>query len=422
MLGLIYQSYNYSYSTNITNNDWRGDLMIFNFDKSKVKDHLEEISDVPFAVDLLNEEGFTIGDGPPLFTIKVNKPIDKKDLIYSTSLALGEAYMDRAIEIEGDLFAALNIALSQISNFSTNSLALKKIIQSSTSLRNQKKEVTSHYNIGNDFYKLWLGKTMNYSCGYFKNKEDTLDQAQANKIHHILGKLNLEEGMSLLDVGCGWGDLLIEAAKRYKIHGLGITLSEEQAKKFQASIDEEGLGDLLEVRIMDYRKLKTCQMTFDRVVSVGMIEHVGRDNYPLFFENINAVLKKEGLFLLHFISALKEYPGDPWIKKYIFPGGVIPSLREILYICGDFTFYTLDIESLRQHYVKTLLSWHHNFLKSMDQISTLFDDKFIRMWELYLVSCAASFNNGVIDLHQVLVSKGVQNNSPLTREHLYTKA
>lgn len=226
--------------------------------------------------------------------------------------------------------------------------------------------------------------------------------------------------MSLLDIGCGWGDLLIEAAKKYKIRGVGITLSEEQAKKFQTSIEEEDLGDFLEVKLMDYRELRNSQMTFDRVVSVGMIEHVGRDNYELFFQNVNAVLKEEGLFLLHFISALKEHPGDPWIKKYIFPGGVIPSLREILHIYGDLNFYTLDIESLRQHYIKTLLCWYDNYLNAMDQISVMFDDRFIRMWELYLISCAASFNNGVIDLHQILISKGVLKDAPLTRSCLYS--
>lgn len=395
--------------------------MIFNFDMAKVKSYLEEISNVPFAVQLLDEEGFSIGDGEPLFTIKVNKPILNKDLFYSTSLTLGEAYMDRVIEVDGDLFAALNIALSQIANFSTNSRALNKLINSSTSIRNQKKEVTSHYDLGNDFYKLWLGKTMNYSCAYFKSKDDTLDQAQANKTDHLLRKLNLEEGMRLLDIGCGWGDLLIEAAKKYKIHGVGITLSEMQAKKFLASIKDENLQEYLEVKVMDYRKLKTSKMNFDRIISIGMLEHVGRANYGLFFENVNAVLKEEGLFLLHFISALKEHPGDPWIKKYIFPGGVIPSLREILCIGGDLDFYTLDIESLRQHYVKTLLCWYENYLNSMDRIRNMFDDRFVRMWELYLVSCAASFNNGVIDLHQILFSKGVKNDVPLTRGHLYNR-
>lgn len=394
--------------------------MIFNFDKNKVKNYLEEISKVPFTVDLLNEEGFSIGSGKPLFTIKVNKPIHKKTLLHSTSLALGEAYMDRGIEVEGDLYAALNIALSQIGNFSTDSRALKKIINSSTNAKNQKNEVTSHYNIGNDFYALWLGETMNYSCGYFKSEDDTLDQAQRNKTKQILRKLNLKEGMNLLDVGCGWGDLLIEAAKIYKVKGLGITLSEEQAKKFQASIEEENLQNVLEVRVMDYRDLKNSRLCFDRVVSVGMMEHVGRNNYGLFFENIDAVLKKEGLFLLHYISALKEHPGDPWIKKYIFPGGVIPSLREVLHICGDLNYYTLDIESLRQHYIKTLRCWYANYSNSIDKISSMFDDRFIRMWELYLVSCAASFNNGVIDLHQILLSKGPKNDVPLTRDYLYS--
>lgn len=393
--------------------------MIFDFDKEDVKKYLERIADVPFKVQLLDEGEFSIGDGEPLFTMKINKPILKRDLLRSTSLALGEAYMDRGIEVEGDLFAALNIALSQIPNFSTDSSALKKIIQSSTSQRNQKKEVSSHYDLGNDFYKLWLGKTMNYSCGYFRTEEDSLDEAQANKIDHILRKLNLKEGMNLLDIGCGWGDLLVEAAKKYKIRGLGITLSEEQARKFQLSIEEEGLQDLLEVKLMDYRKLKTSKMSFDRVVSIGMIEHVGRDNYELFFQNVNSVLKEKGIFLLHYISALKEHPGDPWIKKYIFPGGTIPSLREILFICGDLNYYTLDVESLRRHYVKTLLCWYENFLNSMDQISNMFDDRFIRMWELYLNSCAASFNNGVIDLHQIILSKGPKNDTPLTRDYLY---
>lgn len=395
--------------------------MILDFDKSKVKDYLEEISNVPYEVKLLNEDGFFIGCGSPTFTISVNKPIKKLDLLCSTSLTLGEAYMDKDIEIEGDLFAALNIALSQMGKgkFKTDSKALKKIIHTSTCMKNQKKEVTSHYDIGNDFYKLWLDSTMNYSCAYFKTADDTLEEAQKNKITYILNKLNIKEGMSLLDVGCGWGNLLIEAAKKYKVKGVGITLSEEQAKAFREKIQEENLQDYLEVKILDYRELKKSGLSFDRVVSVGMIEHVGRENYGLFMENIDAVLKEQGLFLLHYISALQEHPGDPWIKKYIFPGGMIPSLREMIQICGDHRFYTLDVESLRQHYVKTLLCWHENFRNALPQISTMFDERFIRMWELYLCSCAASFNNGVIDLHQILVSKEPKNDMPLTREYLY---
>jgi cyclopropane-fatty-acyl-phospholipid synthase len=393
--------------------------MIFGIEKGKVLKYLEQISNIPFTVKLPDEEPIKLGNGESQFTVTVNRPLKKTDLLHSTSLALGEAYMNRDIEVEGDLFAALNIALSQIEKFAVDSHSLKKLLHSSTSAKNQKKEVSSHYDIGNDFYSLWLGNTMNYSCAYFKNEKDTLDEAQENKIDHILSKLNIKDGMSLLDIGCGWGYLLLEAAKRHHIHGVGITLSEEQAKGFQKKIEEEGLQDHLEVKIMDYRELKKSDLTFDRVVSVGMLEHVGRANYELFFENVDAVLKPQGLFLLHYISALKEHPGDPWIKKYIFPGGVIPSLREIIQICGDHRFYTLDVESLRQHYVKTLLCWRENYLQAMDQVKMMFDDQFIRMWELYLCSCAASFNNGVIDLHQILLSKGPKNDMPLTRCHLY---
>ena len=182
-----------------------------------------------------------------------------------------------------------------------------------------------------------------------------------NKIHYILRKLNLSEGLSLLDIGCGWGGLLIEAAKIYKIRGLGITLSEEQYKAFKERIEKESLQEYLDVKLMDYRELENSKLSFDRIVSVGMIEHVGRPNYDLFFKNVNVVLKESGLFLLHYISGLKESEGDAWIKKYIFPGGVIPSLREIISISSEYKYHILDVESLRLHYKKTLLMWAKNF-------------------------------------------------------------
>lgn len=165
---------------------------------------------------------------------------------------------------------------------------------------------------------------MSYSCGYFKHEDDTLYQAQKNKVDYILEKLYLKEGMTLLDIGCGWGFLLIEAAKKYKIKGTGITLSEEQYKECQKRIKEEGLSDYLEVRLMDYRDLPSDGKMYDRVVSVGMLEHVGRENYQLYLDCVSKVMKDGGLFLLHFISALKEHPGDPWIKKYIFPADLFP--------------------------------------------------------------------------------------------------
>jgi len=217
--------------------------------------------------------------------------------------------------------------------------------------------------------------------------------------------------MSLLDIGCGWGYLLVEAAKKYKIHGVGITLSEEQYKGFSELIEKENLREYLQVKLLDYRKLKDSGMTFDRVVSVGMIEHVGRENYSLFFDNVSKVLNPKGEFLLHYISSIHESQGDPWIKKYIFPGGVIPSIREIMDTACEHKFCTIDVESLRLHYKKTLLYWYKNFQDNIDE-------RFIRMWEIYLCSCAASFNNGVVDLHQMLFTKGAKNDLPPTREYM----
>ena len=361
------------------------------------------------------EESMIVGRDRPEFTVTLNEDLDKKELLTSTSLALGEAYMKEELEVDRDLYEVLNLFLGQMGKFKTDKSALKKLILTSKAKKNQEKEVRSHYDIGNEFYRLWLDETMSYSCGYFKNEEDTLYDAQVNKADHILEKLQLQEGMTLLDIGCGWGFLLMRAAKKYGIKGTGITLSKEQYQKFSEDIEREGLKDCLQVELMDYRDLKHSGAQFDRVVSVGMLEHVGRGNYELFMENAEAVLKPEGLFLLHYISAQKEHEGDPWIKKYIFPGGTIPSLREIIDILPEYEFHVLDIESLRRHYNRTLLCWRENFLKHREEIARMQGEEFTRMWELYLASCAATFNNGIIDLHQILVSKGINNRLPMTR-------
>ena len=388
-------------------------------EKTFLKTFLKNFDEESFIVKLWDGEEVKLGKEEPQFLINIKNPLKKKDLLNSTSLAFGEAYMNGDVEFEGDLYIILDTILRHINKFSTKFENLPQIFHKITSKSKQKEEVTSHYDIGNDFYTLWLDKTLSYSCGYFENESDSLYDAQINKINHILKKLNLKEGLSLLDIGCGWGGLLIEAAKQYRIKGIGITLSEEQYIKFKERIKEENLQDYLEVRLMDYRELKKTKMKFDRVVSVGMIEHVGRANYDLFFENVNEVLKEEGLFLLHYISGMKESEGDAWIKKYIFPGGVIPTLREIIYISAEYNYHTIDVESLRRHYTKTLLEWYKNFNNNKDKVREMFDEKFIRMWSLYLCSCAASFNNGVIDLHQILFSKGVNNKLPMTRKYLY---
>lgn len=388
-------------------------------DKIVIKRFLDKYRDEPleksFKVRFNDGEEVIIGEGEPEFTVVLNGKIDKVKVMKDTSLALGEAYMEEIIDVEGDLFAALNLVMSKKDKFIADNKKKKKDL----SKKKQKEQVASHYDIGDDFYKLWLDETMNYSCAYFINSDDTLAQAQKNKINYILCKLHLKEGMTLLDIGCGWGSLLIAAAKKYKIKGVGITLSEEQHREFSERIIEENLEEHLEVKLMDYRDLKDSGLLFDRIVSVGMVEHVGRENYDLFLRSADNVLKDQGLFLLHFISGLKEGEVDSWITKYIFPGGMIPSLREIISLSAEKDFRVIDVESLRRHYVKTLLCWYDNFNEEIDTIRDMFDERFIRMWRLYLIACAANFNNGGIDLHQILFSKGVNNDIPMTRHCLY---
>lgn len=387
--------------------------------KTPIKELVSKFKDTHFTLRFWDGEEIEVGTPPSQFKIILNEPIHTMEFIKSYTLAFGEAYMNKALDIEGDLYESLDAILKYKRHFHTHFHLLPHIFHTSTHAKTQKQQVSSHYDLGNDFYKLWLDETMSYSCAYFKKDTDTLYEAQMNKIHHILKKLYLEEGQTLLDIGCGWGNLLIKAAKCYKVKGLGITLSTEQHAAFKSRIQAEGLTDLLDVKLMDYRDLIDSGLKFDRIVSVGMLEHVGRKEYPTFFKAVDAVLKEEGLCLLHYISGLTESPGDAWIKKYIFPGGVIPSLREIITLSANHHFYTLDVESLRRHYTKTLLEWYKNFEAHLPEIETMFDEKFIRMWRMYLCSCAACFNNGIVDLHQILFSKGVNNTLPMTRESLY---
>lgn len=389
-------------------------------DKAIVKKFCKNLSDMPFTLKLWDGEEINYGEGDPKFKVIINEFPSKKELLADASIALGEAYMDGKIELEGNLQEIFESMMRRSESFLNESTLLKFVGKIASNSRSKSKsDIASHYDIGNDFYSIRLDETLSYSCGYFKNEDDSLYDAQMNKIHYILKKLNLEEGQTLLDVGCGWGYLLIEAAKLYKVKGLGITLSEEQYKKANERIKTLGLEDLVEVKLMDYRDLKKSGLEFDRVVSVGMAEHVGHNNLPLYFENIQAVLKKGGLFLLHNITNPVEVVGNGWITKYIFPGGYLPTLREELNIAAELDFRTIDIESLRRHYMKTLMHWLENFENNIDKVEKMFDQRFIRMWRVYLAACAAGFHYWTIDIHQILFSKGTNNDLPMTRKYLY---
>lgn len=388
--------------------------------KNIVKSIAEHLSDKPFDLEYWDGEIIKYGEGEPEFKLIIKNFPSKKELLSDPSVALGEAYMKGDIDIEGDLQKFFESIIRNKDSFMNKNTVFRLASKiKAPSLIKSKKDIAHHYDIGNDFYSLWLDKTMSYSCGYFKNPTDTLYDAQMNKIHHILKKLNLKEGEHLLDIGCGWGYLIIEAAKLYKVKALGITLSEEQFKKAKERIKQEGLEDLVDVQLMDYRNLEKSNLEFDRIVSVGMAEHVGHANLPLFFKNVDSVLKESGLFLLHNITNLVETEGNKWITTYIFPGGYLPTLREELNIAADINFRTLDVESLRLHYMKTLEEWCKNFMNHLDEERDMFDDEFLRMWHLYLATCAAAFHYWDIDIHQILFSKGINNTLPMTRKYLY---
>ncbi|MBI5977990.1 class I SAM-dependent methyltransferase [Clostridium perfringens] len=388
--------------------------------KNIVKSIAEHLSDKPFDLEYWDGEIIKYGEGEPEFKLIIKNFPSKKELLSDPSVALGEAYMKGDIDIEGDLQKFFESIIRNKDSFMNKNTVFRLASKiKAPSLMKSKKDIAHHYDIGNDFYSLWLDKTMSYSCGYFKNPTDTLYDAQMNKIHHILKKLNLKEGQHLLDIGCGWGYLIIEAAKLYKVKALGITLSEEQFKKAKERIKQEGLEDLVDVQLMDYRNLEKSNLEFDRIVSVGMAEHVGHANLPLFFKNVDSVLKESGLFLLHNITNLVETEGNKWITTYIFPGGYLPTLREEINIAADINFRTLDVESLRLHYMKTLEEWCKNFMNHLDEERHMFDDEFLRMWHLYLATCAAAFHYWDIDIHQILFSKGINNTLPMTRKYLY---
>lgn len=388
--------------------------------KNIVKSIAEHLSDRPFDLEYWDGEIIKYGEGEPEFKLIIKNFPSKKELLSDPSVALGEAYMKGDIDIEGDLQKFFESIIRNKDSFMNKNTVFRLASKiKAPSLIKSKKDIAHHYDIGNDFYSLWLDKTMSYSCGYFKNPTDTLYDAQMNKIHHILKKLNLKEGQHLLDIGCGWGYLIIEAAKLYNVKALGITLSEEQFKKAKERIKQEGLEDLVDVQLMDYRNLEKSNLEFDRIVSVGMAEHVGHANLPLFFKNVDSVLKESGLFLLHNITNLVETEGNKWITTYIFPGGYLPTLREELNIAADINFRTLDVESLRLHYMKTLEEWCKNFMNHLDEERGMFDDEFLRMWHLYLATCAAAFHYWDIDIHQILFSKGINNTLPMTRKYLY---
>lgn len=379
---------------------------------------LKDIFSDPCQVQFWDGEVVGYGEGEPKFKIIFNGPLPVKELMQDPSLAFGEGFMTGKVDIEGSIREVIESLYNNKDSFLSNGNKYMKLMKMlPNNIKNSKKNASHHYDVGNDFYKLWLDETMTYSCGYFISPDDSLVEAQHQKISHILKKLWLQKGQTLLDIGCGWGDLIMTAAKTYQVKALGITLSSEQLTVVQEKIQKENLEDLVEVRLADYRELNGSE--FDRVVSVGMVEHVGKEHLGDYFSAVSQLLKPGGISMLHCITGYKEGGTNTWINKYIFPGGYVPAVKELINHLSDTGFYLLDVESLRRHYVRTLEHWAINFEKALPEIEKIKDETFIRMWRLYLNSCAASFSAGNIDIHQFLFSKGLNNDLPWTRDYIY---
>jgi len=353
------------------------------------------------AQEILDRADVKIGGNNP-WDIQVNNPSFYKRVLTGGSLALGESYMDGWWECEAlDQFFDRILRARLDKKIKPSKHLIWNILKSKIVNRQRKSKAyvigEKHYDIGNDLYKNMLDKRMVYSCAYWKDAKD-LDEAQEKKLDLICKKLKLEAGMTVLDIGCGWGSLSKFATEKYGVKVTGITVSKEQ--KVLADKMCEGLN--VEIRIQDYRDVRE---RFDRVVSVGMFEHVGPKNYKRYMQAVNRCLKSEGLFLLHTIGGNDSRDMiDPWINKYIFPAAVLPSAKQITSV-AEGMFALEDWHNFGHYYDTTLMAWHRNFNSRWDKIANGYDEKFRRMWNYYLLICAGGFRSGKNRLWQIVFSK-----------------
>ena len=384
-------------------------------EKTFYKSLLSHSFNIPVKVVYWDGKSAVYGDGEPEVTITFKEKLPIRDVTKNASIALGEAYMDGKIEIDGSIQKLITAAYESAGSFMRNSKFRRFLPKQGHSEKESESDVQSHYDVGNDFYKLWLDDTLTYSCAYFDHgNRDDLTKAQIDKVHHILKKLDPKPGKTLLDIGCGWGTLMLTAAKEYGLRVAGVTLSEEQFNLVQKRIKDEGLENVAEVLLVDYRELGDRK--WDYVTSVGMFEHVGKENLGLYFKDIYKYLTQDGVALIHGITRQQGGAYNGWINKYIFPGGYVPGLGEMIGHIVENDMQIADVEMLRRHYQRTLEIWDMNFNAHRSQIEDMMGDRFTRMWDLYLQACAASFESGNIDVIQYLITKGPSgNNLPMTR-------
>jgi cyclopropane-fatty-acyl-phospholipid synthase len=363
------------------------------------------------------------GNGPSV-TIRVHDAQIERSIPFNPRLLIGEAYMDGRLTIEdGNLYEFLDI-LSTSANTLERSFFLDLAYRLQVVFRSfaqfnpvgrARENVHHHYDLSDQLYDLFLDNDRQYSCAYFRTDNDTLEVAQDNKKRHIAAKLLLKPGSSLLDIGSGWGGLGIYLAKVGAGHVTGVTLSTEQHKVSNQRARDAGVGDRVRFDLRDYREQTG---TFDRIVSVGMFEHVGVNHYREFFAKLRDLLAEDGVALLHSIGRT-DGPGatNPWIRKYIFPGGYSPALSEIIPVIERTGLFVTDIEVLRLHYAETLREWRQRFNKHRDRIRAIYDERFCRMWEFYLIGSELAFRSQGHVVFQIQLAKKVDT-VPMTRDYI----
>lgn len=388
-------------------------------EKRLLETYLKKLKRGGVAIEYWDGSRHTYGPEKPYISLHLKSPRVVRKMMRSPSLGIGESYSEGLIDVTGPLTDVVRIAIENPSRLKPLSRALSAPKLHKNILPQQKSYIAHHYDLGNDFYQLWLDKQMLYTCAYYRSPKDSLEKAQEQKIEYVLKKLRLKKGQSLADLGCGWGTLLITAAKKYGATGIGVTLSEEQVKYANEAAKKARVHKQVKFELLNYQALPDRNKQYDHVVSVGMMEHVGQHNHHTYFEAVDALLKPGGVSVAHFISQQTELPVDAWIDKYIFPGGYLPSVREITALLPRYNFRLTDYENLRPHYALTLHEWRKRFNQHGAWVENKFDEKFYRMWDFWLACSEGSFKYGSIDLSHFVFTKGVTNDLPLTREDWY---
>ena len=343
-------------------------------------------------------------------------------ILADVQIRFPDAYAEGRLEIEGDLVQLLE-TVYHASRVAPQPPPLRRLVERLrrahvNTLSGSRENIHHHYDISNDFYSLWLGQTMAYTCAYYPTPTATLDEAQIAKMDHVCRKVRLRAGETVVEAGCGWGALALHMARHYGVKVRAFNISREQVAYARERAAKEGLSSQVEYIQDDYRNISG---RYDAFVSVGMLEHVGLVNYPALGQVIARSLGPNGRGLIHSIGRNRPAPLQPWIEKRIFPGAYPPSLAEMMQIFEPYDFSVLDVENLRLHYAQTLHHWLALFETASGRVREMFDEKFVRMWRMYLAGSIAGFTTGALQLFQVVFAPRDNNEVPMTREHLYTR-